>query len=76
MCCAGVDSGVGSGDFLQNQTLIRNYDFFLDVMGQFPTIVPPSDFIGLRIGSDRAFKIDIVTFLDIGSIQIAAKTQS
>ena len=40
-----------------------------------PYIESPGDFVGLGIGTHTAFKIDVVTFFDVGTIQIAAQTQ-
>ena len=41
----------------------------------FYYIESPGDFVGLGIGTHTAFKIHVVPFFDVGSIQITAQTQ-
>ena len=42
-------------------------------MRQFSTIVSPCDFVGGRAGPHGALKVHVVTLLDVGGVEAAAK---
>ena len=75
MSSASVDPSVGPGDFLQHQALIGNDDFFGNIMTQLAAIMSPCYFIRSWAGPHRAFKVDIITLLDIRGIKAAPQAQ-
>lgn len=75
MRCASVDTRIGSGDFLQHQTLVGNDDFFGNVVTQLLSILSPSDFVRRWTGPDATFKVDIIALLDIRGVEATAQIQ-
>ena len=72
---ARVDSCIGSGDFLQDQALIGDDDFFLHVMTQFASVMPPRNLIGRRASAHRTFKVDVIALFYVGSVEAASEVE-